>query len=316
MTETHVVFGAAGGLGSAIVRRLVAEGEPVRAVVRDVEEAREVLPPSAVIVEGDATLPDSVNRACRNATVIHHCVNVRYSQWAKLMPGITENILAGARAVEARLVFPGNVYVYGPLQRIPAREDHPLAATTRKGLLRIAMERSLMDAHRWGHVRVVIPRFPDFYGPFVANPLVRPIFESALLGKQAAWPGKLDVPHDLVYIDDAAAACVMLAASENCYGESWHVPGAGPLTGRQFLGMVFRAAGTRPNVKALSRILFRIFGLLIPDAREMIEMLYLFEQPLVLDGSKFAHAFPSFQYTPHEEGVRRTVEWYREWATE
>ena len=38
--------------------------------------------------------------------------------------------------------------------------------------------------------------------------IVVPIFEAALAGKKASWLGKLDVPHDLVYIHDAAAACV------------------------------------------------------------------------------------------------------------
>jgi hypothetical protein len=29
-----------------------------------------------------------------------------------------------------------------------------------------------------------------------------------------------------------------------------------------------------------------------------------------LDGTKFARAFPSFGYTPHEEAIRQTVEWF------
>ncbi len=36
----------------------------------------------------------------------------------------------------------------------------------------------------------------------------------------------------------------------------------------------------------------------MPDAEEMVELMYEFEQPLVLDGSKFANASPDFRYTP------------------
>jgi nucleoside-diphosphate-sugar epimerase len=227
------------------------------------------------------------------------------------MPTVTDNILMGARDAKARLVFPGNVYGYGPFQTIPATEDHPLAAMSKKGLLRITLERKLMAAHQSGDIRVVIPRFPDYYGPNVTNKLVAPIFEAALAGKKASWLGKLDIPHDLVYIDDAAAACLLLGATDSAYGQAWHVPGAGPITGRHFIEMAFKAAGKKPNIGVMGRGFFRFFGLFVPDAREVLELLYEFEKPLVLDGSKFARAFPSFKYTPHENAVRQTIEWFR-----
>lgn len=312
MNQTHVIFGAAGALGAAVVRQLAREGKPVRAVVRDAGQARQVLPESAEVIVGDATSIESVRAACQDAVTIYHCVNVPYRKWTAVMPGVTDNILAGACEAKACLVFPGNVYGYGPFQVIPATEEHPLAATGKKGQLRITMERKLMDAHQAGEVRVVIPRFPDYYGPNVTNKLVAPIFEGALVGKKASWLGKLDVPHDLVYIDDAAAACVLLGMTESAYGQVWHVPGAGPLTGRQFIEMGFKAAGTKPNVGVMGRGFFRFVGLFVPDAQELVELMYEFEEPLVLDGSKFARAFPSFQYTPHEEGIRQTVEWFRQ----
>ncbi len=310
--DTHVVIGATGALGSAIVRRLREEGKLVRAVARDVELANQMLPASAGVVQGDMALKDNVLSSLKGAAVIYHCVNIRYSEWAKYMPALTANILEGARRANAKLVFPGNVYGYGPLQSVPAKEDHPQAATTKKGRVRILMEKMLMDAHGRGQVEVVIPRFPDFYGPFVTNPLMAPIFQAALAGKDASWPGSLDAPHDLIFVEDAARACVLLAGTDDAYGQAWHVPGPGPLTGRQFMEMIFRTAGNPPKVRSLSHLLFRLFGILIPDAGEMVELLYQFEQPMVLDGGKFSRAFPSFQYTPHDEAVRRTVEWYRQ----
>jgi hypothetical protein len=58
--------------------------------------------------------------------------------------------------------------------------------------------------------------------------------------------------------------------------------------------------------------MLRLAGLFSSDAREMVELLYEFDEPLVLDGSKFASAFTSFKYTPYEEAIRRTVEWFRQ----
>ena len=83
------------------------------------------------------------------------------------MPSVTDNIRAGAREARARLVFPGNVNGYGPLRTTPATEDHPLAATSKKGQLRNSVERKLIDANLMADVKGVIPRFPEYYGPNV-----------------------------------------------------------------------------------------------------------------------------------------------------
>ena len=52
-------------------------------------------------------------------------------------------------------------------------------------------------------------------------------------------------------------------------------------------------------------------GLFNPGMREMIEMLYEFEEPFVVDDSKFEQAFGE-QATPLKEAIQRTVRWYRE----
>ncbi|AFU58943.1 hypothetical protein Ngar_c20110 [Candidatus Nitrososphaera gargensis Ga9.2] len=57
-----------------------------------------------------------------------------------------------------------------------ATENHPLAATSKKGKLRNFIEGKLMDAQKSGQVSVVIPRFPDYYGSNVVNRLMAPIF--------------------------------------------------------------------------------------------------------------------------------------------
>jgi nucleoside-diphosphate-sugar epimerase len=203
------------------------------------------------------------------------------------------------------------VYGYGPLRRIPATEEHPLDAATRKGRLRNVLERTLWDAHERGEVPVVIPRFPDFYGPNVWNTPGQLVFARVTAGKRARWPGRLDVLHDLVFIDDAAAAAVLLGSAEAAAGRVWHVPGAGPLTGRELVELACAAAGEPARAQALGAFLLRLAGVFDPNPRELVELLYEWEEPLVLDGSRLAQAFPSVAYTPHEEAVRRTVQWFR-----
>ena len=217
---------------------------------------------------------------------------------------VTDNILEGAMERHANVLFPGNVYVYRRFQRIPATEDHPQAATTKKGKLRIGLERKLMDEHRNGKVKVVIPRFPDYYGPNVTNNLMKPIFMATISGEKASWIGNLD-------IDDAAGACTMLGETASSYGEVWHVPGAGPITGREFIDLAFKAAGKKPDIGVLSEHTIWEAGQLDAEVRELIEMMYEFEEPLVLDGNKFSAKFPSFKYTTHEEGIKKAIHWYQ-----
>jgi shikimate 5-dehydrogenase len=68
--KRHVVLGAAGGTGSAVVRELAAHGLRVRAVTRrgtgDVPEGVEQ-------VAADVGTAEGARRACEGAAVVYHC---------------------------------------------------------------------------------------------------------------------------------------------------------------------------------------------------------------------------------------------------
>jgi nucleoside-diphosphate-sugar epimerase len=55
----------------------------------------------------------------------------------------------------------------------------------------------------------------------------------------------------------------------------------------------------------------RALGLVWPIAREGAEMLYQFRQPHSVDATAYRAAFGSGRVTPYEEGIERTLEWYR-----
>jgi nucleoside-diphosphate-sugar epimerase len=80
----------------------------------------------------------------------------------------------------------------------------------------------------------------------------------ALRGKRARWLGSLDQPHTLNYLEDMARALVTLGERDEADGEVWHLPAAEPLTGRQFLTLLFEAAGHPPKVGVASRPVIRI----------------------------------------------------------
>ncbi|MBH8553513.1 SDR family oxidoreductase [Nostocaceae cyanobacterium CENA357] len=64
------VAGATGETGRRIVKELIARNIPVRALVRDVEQARAILPPEAELVVGDVLKPESLNAALGDTTVL------------------------------------------------------------------------------------------------------------------------------------------------------------------------------------------------------------------------------------------------------
>jgi nucleoside-diphosphate-sugar epimerase len=305
--KTHVVVGATGALGTALVSRLLGEGFPVRAVVRDLEKAQAMLPEGTDIAEANVTETHSLALVCGGAAAIYNAVYVPGAQW----DGVTENFLHAAHETGARLVFPSNIHPYGPLQQVPATEDHPYYPGTKRGQTRIRIETQLLDAQKAGEAEIIIPRFAAFYGPGTADTFVGVIFEDAINNRKAWWFGSLDSPYDFLYTDDAATACILLATGENTTGQVWHVPGAGPLTARQFIEMVYHATGKVPQMSLRQGWAFKVAGLVFPNAKSMSELMYEFEQPLVMDGGKFERAFPDFEYTPHEDAIAQTLEWFQ-----
>lgn len=64
------VAGATGETGRRIVQELVKRQIPVRALVRNIEKAREILPAEAELVVGDVLKPDSLSVALADSTVL------------------------------------------------------------------------------------------------------------------------------------------------------------------------------------------------------------------------------------------------------
>jgi nucleoside-diphosphate-sugar epimerase len=309
--QLHVVLGASGGAGGALVRELAGGGHRVRAVSR---KPTADLPEGVERVAADAADPAQTRTACAGATVVYHCVQPPYQRWAAEFPTLTQSIADAAAAAGARLVYADNLYAYGPVQG-PITEDLPAQPTTSKGRVRALMAERLLAAHRSGTLQVVIGRSSDYYGPGGANSVVGDIlFGAAAQGRRARWLGRMDLPHSLNYLQDVARALRILGARPEALGEVWHLPAAEPVTGRGFVELIGAALGRPVKVTATSRLALRLAGLFDPRARESTEMLYQWERPFVLDASKFQGAFGPLEPTPHPQAVATTVAWFRERA--
>ena len=308
VSAPHVVLGAAGGTGSAVVRELVARGLPVRAVTRS---GTADVPEGVEQVAADIASPDGARRACEGAVVVYHCAQPDYTKWPELFPPLTAAVLDGAAAAGAKLVFADNMYVYGPSDG-PMTEETPQRAEGSKGRVRVEMAAAILRAHADGRLRCTIGRSSDYYGPRGTGTTAGDnIMKPALRGKRARWLGSLDQPHTLNYLEDMGRALVTLGERDEADGQVWHLPAAEPLTGRQFLTLVYEAAGHPAKPGVATRPMIRLAGLFNPLVRELNETLYQFERPFISDASKFERAFGPFEPTPHREAVRRTVDWFR-----
>lgn len=304
----HVVLGASGGTGAAVVRELLRRGLPVRAVVR---RSGVRVPVGAEVVVADVTDGAQARDAVDGAAIVYHCAQPQYTRWAQEFPVMTRAVLKATAAAGAKLVFADNLYMYGP-QEGPLTEATPPAATTRKGRVRVLMADELLAAHRAGRLRVAIARSSDYYGPGGLNSAFgERQLEALVAGKKVQWFADLDQPHTMSYLEDMARAIVTLGLDERADGELWHLPAAEPLTGRQFIELAARVAGTAAKPAVLGLGTVRLVGLFLPVLREFRELWYQWARPFVSDAGKFERVFGPFAVTPHDEALRRTVAWYR-----
>ena len=135
-------------------------------------------------MRGDAMTRADVMAAAKGCQVIVHAVNPPgYRRWSELVLPMIDNTIAAARAHGATVVLPGTVYNYGPDAFPVLHEDAPQHPRTRKGALRVELERRLQQAtvpHPLEKTcRVIIVRAGDFFGPQAGNSwfaqgLVRP----------------------------------------------------------------------------------------------------------------------------------------------
>jgi nucleoside-diphosphate-sugar epimerase len=309
----QVVLGATGSIGHWVVERLLDRMNQVRVLVRTPAKLKQFSNVERVeVVEGDAANIDDVEKAVTGADSVYYCVNVPYPEWRSKAIPMLQNTITAARENRAKVVFPGNVYVYGHAQSDFVREDHPLTAHTRKGKIRIRMEQMLNDAWKSDNVPYTIVRFPDFYGPFVLNDLYAPIFRNALQGRPMTWYGRLDVHFEFAYIEDAAEALVMAGSDSRTNGESYNVPGVEVTTPRKWLQLVASVAGTKSKIRTVPKFLIALAGVKNPVAREFYELLYLRRERMILDGTKFRTKFGRIPATPYKDGIKKTLDWFRD----
>lgn len=314
-----LVLGATGGIGGEVARQLRDRGWEVVAMHRNAAQAREQRD-GFTWVRGDAMIRADVMAASTGCQVIVHAVNPPgYRHWNELVLPMIDNTIAAARAHGATVLLPGTVYNYGPDAFPVLHEDAPQHPRTRKGALRVELERRLLQAtvpHPLEEIcRVIIVRAGDFFGPQAGNSwfaqgLVRP-GRPVTTVKQPGAPG---IGHQWSYLPDVARAMVLLLErrAELPALARFHLAGHWDADGTQMAAAIGRAVvaqgGQAPRVQAFPWWLVTLASPFVTTLRELREMRYLWQQPVRMGNDRLRAVLGEEPHTPLDEAVQATLQ--------
>lgn len=211
-SDTILVTGAAGLLGSAVVDRLRQRGTRV--------VATDVAPSSRDVLALDVTDAPAVDAIVteKNVTGIVHCGAISGPMVARDNPrtivdiniGGTTNLLEAARTHRMRrLVLCSSLTVYGTTGNSPVPETTPTAPTSVYAASKVAGE-ALLNAYAEQHsVDTIALRIGTVYGPGRRTAcFIRTLLNNARNGVPTILPFGRDFPRQYLYVDDAADALV------------------------------------------------------------------------------------------------------------
>ncbi len=312
-SNTALILGATGGIGGEVARQLRDGGWTVRGMQR--RAAQPVEPRDGITwIRGDAMIAEDVRAAAAGCSVIVHAVNPPgYRRWSELVLPMLDNTIAAARAVGATIVLPGTIYNFGPDALPVLTEDSPQHPITRKGAIRVEMERRLAEASKTG-VRVLIVRAGDFFGPGAGNSwfaqgLVKP-------GKPVAAvsnPNSPGVGHNWSYLPDVARTMVALIRRRESLAPfaTFHMTGHWDTDGTQVASaiqrVVLRNTGRKPRITVFPWWLISLASPFVTTFRELLEMRYVWREPAHLDNTRLTAELGAEPHTPLDEAVEATL---------
>jgi dihydroflavonol-4-reductase len=315
-----LVTGATGKLGNAVARRLSERGDDVVALVRDATKARELLPPRVGLARGDVTDAASVRRAATGVDGVFNCMGL-FEQWFA-DPGIFDrvnaegarNVIAAAREAGARRAVHTSTFdVFhaesGGTVSEHAVADYPKGTPYERSKQR-AEELVLEEAGRGIDVVIANPSSVYGPGPWQGTGIDRALRDAIRSRLPGVPPGGMT----LVYVDDVAAG--HLAAFERGKPGERYLLADGYASMRQILSVAVEEAGRGrvppmlpvPVARALATVGEAVSRVIRRPPLLGAGQLHFLLWQARADSSR-AQGELGVDFTPWEEGIRRTVRW-------
>jgi CDP-glucose 4,6-dehydratase len=315
MSRSAFVTGAYGLLGSWLVRALVARGDRVTVLQRDRAPRSALLlervEDAVDVVHGDLNDDGLLARALGEYevdTVFHLAAQTIVGTANRSPLGTFESNVRGTwTLLEAcrlhgarRVVVAASDKAYGTSASLPYREDMPLDPRYPYDVSKAATD---LIARSYWHtfgLPVAVTRFANLYGGGDLNRsrLIPEAIGAALAGRAPVIRSDGSPERDFLYVEDAVEAYLLLADAldgNGAAGEAFNAGGGAPHAVRDVVARICALAGAdvAPDVR----------GTGTPDGE--IDRQYV-------DASKLRALTGWEPRVELDEGLRRTIAWYRE----
>jgi UDP-glucose 4-epimerase len=200
-----------------------------------------------------------------------------------------------------KVVYAGTRQVYGKPMRLPVDESHLVRPTDINGVNKAAGEYYHLVFHSAFGIRACSLRLTNVYGP---RQLIRHnrqgfigwFVRQAVEDKEIQIYGDGSQLRDFVFVDDAVDAFLRAGSSGAVDGEVFNVGGETPITHKQLVQLLIAVAGS-------GRVRFVDW----PEEKKAIDIGSFYS-----DSSKFREALGWRPMITLENGLRRTVDFYRQ----
>ncbi|MFW2440084.1 MAG: NAD-dependent epimerase/dehydratase family protein [Arenicellales bacterium] len=318
------VTGATGFLGQHLCERLLKDGYQVSILARDPEKAKVFAGRVAKTVIGDITDKGAIAELVEGADLVVHLVSNFRTASGPPESYISTNLKGTETVLEAadnagikRLVHCSTIGVHGNVKSTPASEDSPynpgdLYQETKRDA-ELACHREMEK----GKMEIVIVRPCSMYGPGD----LRMLKMFRMLAKNRFFlVGPCRENFHAVYIDDIVEGFIRAITVPNIGGETFIIGGPGYLQLDDYIKTAANAVGASPPKLRFPYSLF----ISAAWCFEMVCVPLRIEPPLHRRRVRFFKNNRAFNidkarkilaYEPTvdlEEGMRRTVDWYRD----
>jgi CDP-glucose 4,6-dehydratase len=313
-SRSILVTGAYGLLGGWLVKTLLEGGAEVVVIRRDATAHSALdsmgLTDAANVVSGDICADGLIERALAEYEVdsVFHLAAQTLVPTANHAPTSTfeANVRGTWLLLEAcrrhgaeRVVVASSDKAYGPHQDLPYREDHALLPRYPYDASKAAADLIARAYwHTW-RLPVAVTRFANLYGGGDLNGsrLIPEAITATLAGRRPVIRSDGSPERDFLYVEDAVAAYLAI----------WRALGAGEASGE-----AFNAGGGRPHrVLDVVRAVCRLTGSgLEPDVQGSGTPSGEIDRQWV-DHSKLSTLTGWQPQVSLEEGLTRTIDWYR-----